>query len=191
MGSHAESDPRPGGSYAVDINAQARARGRYVEVMPHTRIVFTSGWEGDDSVPPGSSTVEVTLTPDGDGTHLRLVHRGLLTAAMREQHRDGWQLYLGRLSVAAGGGEPGPDPNAALTPGSPQQIGPRGVKQVIVVQVQPIDQGERSGRTVHFADRHGAMECHYRRGRAISGRLCMLASPSTGVPDPWKAISTG
>ena len=80
--------------------------------MPHTRIVFTFGWEGDHNVPPGSSTVEVTLTPDGDGTLLRLVHRGLLTAAMREQHRDGWQLYLARLSVAAGGGKPGPDPNA-------------------------------------------------------------------------------
>ena len=112
MGSHAESDPRPGGAYAVDINGQARARGRYVDVVPHSRIVFTFGWEGDDGVPPGSTTVEITLTPDRDGTLLRLVHRDLLTAAVREQHRDGWQLYLGRLSVAAGGGDPGPDPNA-------------------------------------------------------------------------------
>ena len=47
-----------------------------------------------------------------DGTHVRLVHRGLMTAAMREQHRDGWQVYLARLSVAASGGEPGRDPNA-------------------------------------------------------------------------------
>jgi len=117
MGSRAESDPRAGGTYAVDINAQARARGRYVEVVPYSRVVFTFGWEGDHNVPPGSSTVEVTLTSDGAGTHLRLVHRGLLTAAMREQHRDGWQLYLARLSVAAGGGEPGPDPNA----NSPQE----------------------------------------------------------------------
>ena len=117
MGAHAESDPRQGGAYTVDINAQARARGRYVEVVPHSRVVNTFGWEGDHNVSPGSSTVEVTLTPDGDGTHLRLVRRGLLTAAMREQHRDGWQLYLARLSVAASGGEPGPDPNA----NSPQE----------------------------------------------------------------------
>ena len=112
MGVQAKSDPRPGGTYAVDINAQARARGRYVDVVPHSRIVFTFGWEGDDGVPPGSTTVEITLTPDRDGTHLRLVHRCLITAAMREQHRDGWQLYLARLSVAASGGEPGRDPNA-------------------------------------------------------------------------------
>jgi uncharacterized protein YndB with AHSA1/START domain len=112
MGSRAEVDARPGGAYAVDINAQARARGEYVEVVPQSRIVFTFGWEGDPAVPPGSSTVEVTLTPDGDGTHVRLVHRGLMTAEMREQHQHGWQHYLERLSIAAGGGEPGPDPNA-------------------------------------------------------------------------------
>jgi uncharacterized protein YndB with AHSA1/START domain len=112
MGSRAEVDPRPGGTYALDINAQARARGEYLEVVPHSRIVFTFGWEGDQTVPPGSSTVEVTLTPDGDGTHVRLIHRGLMTSDTREQHRHGWQLYLGRLSLAAGGGEPGPDPNA-------------------------------------------------------------------------------
>jgi uncharacterized protein YndB with AHSA1/START domain len=96
----------------VELNAQAPARGQYVEVVPHTRIVFTFGWEGDHNVPPGSSTVEVTLTPEGAGTHVRLVHRGLLTATMREQHRDGWQHYLARLSVAGGGDVPEPDPNA-------------------------------------------------------------------------------
>ena len=112
MGAHVESDPRPGGADAVDINDQARARGRYVEVVPHSRIVFTFGWEGDEGVPPGSSTVEMTLTPDRDGTLGRLVHRGLLKAAQRELHRDGWQLYLARLSVAASGAEPGRDPNA-------------------------------------------------------------------------------
>jgi uncharacterized protein YndB with AHSA1/START domain len=112
MGSRVELDPRAGGTYALDINAQARARGEYVEVVPPSRVVFTFGWEADQAVPPGSSTVEVTLTPDGDGTHVRLVHRGLTTAELREQHRHGWQHYLARLGVAAEGGEPGPDPNA-------------------------------------------------------------------------------
>jgi uncharacterized protein YndB with AHSA1/START domain len=112
MGSGVELDPRPGGTYALDINAGARARGTFVEAVPPSRVVFTFGWEADQAVPPGSGTVEVTLTPDGDGTHVRLVHRGLMTAEMREQHADGWQHYLARLRVAAGGGEPGPDPNA-------------------------------------------------------------------------------
>src|SRR5438270_3427391 len=120
MGSSADVDPRPGGKYALDINAQARARGEFVEVVPHSRIVFTFGWEGDQSVPPGSSTVEVSLTPDGAGTHVRLVHRGLKTSEMREQHHHGWQHYPGRLTVAATGGEPGPDPNAT-PPQEPSQ----------------------------------------------------------------------
>jgi uncharacterized protein YndB with AHSA1/START domain len=112
MGSHVELDPRPGGTYALDINAQARARGAYVEVVPPSRVVFSFGWEADQAVPPGSTTVEVTLTPDGDGTHVRLVHRGLMAAEQREQHASGWQHYATRLAVAAAGGDPGPDPHA-------------------------------------------------------------------------------
>jgi uncharacterized protein YndB with AHSA1/START domain len=113
IGTRVEIDPRPGGAYAIDMNPHTRARGEYVAVEPYSRIVFTWGWLDDPDLPPGSSTIEVTLTPDGDGTHVRLVHRGLLTAAMRAQHRQGWLLYLARLTEAATGGDPGPDPNAS------------------------------------------------------------------------------
>ena len=112
MGSRVQLEPRSGGAYAVDINEQARARGTYVEVVPPTRVVFTFGWTDDAATPPGSSTVEVTLTPDGDGTHVRLVHRGIKTPESREQHGHGWHHYLGRLGIVAGGGDPGTDPNA-------------------------------------------------------------------------------
>ena len=112
MGVRADVDPRPGGRYAVDINAMARARGEYVEVVPPSRIVLSFGWEDDAAVPPGSTTLEVTLTPDGDGTHVRLVHRGLPTAQQRDQHEHGWGHYIARLGVVAAGGDPGPDPNA-------------------------------------------------------------------------------
>jgi uncharacterized protein YndB with AHSA1/START domain len=113
MGATAQLDAQPGGSYAVDVNAQARARGTFVEIVPHTRVVFTFGWEGEPQpVPPGSSTVEVTLTPTNAGTHVRLVHRGLRLIEAREQHREGWQLYLSRLATVAAGADAGPDPNA-------------------------------------------------------------------------------
>jgi uncharacterized protein YndB with AHSA1/START domain len=112
MGSRIHLEPRSGGRYAADINAQARARGEYLEVVPPSRVVFTFGWEDDQNVPPGSTTVEVTLVRDANGTHVRLVHRGLRAREMREQHRDGWKHYLARLGVAAPGGDPGPDPNA-------------------------------------------------------------------------------
>ena len=113
MGSRAHLDPHPGGRYAVDVNAVSRARGTFVEIVPFSRIVFTFGWEGDaQPVPPGSSTVEVTLTGIPDGTHVRLVHRGLLQMEARDQHRDGWLLYLKRLTTVAAGGDAEPDPNA-------------------------------------------------------------------------------
>jgi uncharacterized protein YndB with AHSA1/START domain len=118
MGSQARLEPWPGGMYAIDINEAVRARGSFVELVPHSRIVFTFGWEGaGQPVPPGASTVEVTLTPTADGTHVRLVHRGLLQIEAREQHLHGWQLYLSRLQIVAGGGAAGPDPNANPSPG--------------------------------------------------------------------------
>ena len=83
-------------------------------VEPPRRIAFTWGWEGDASpVPPGSSTVEVTLEPHGtDSTLLTLVHFGLPLDAI-DMHRDGWNHYLDRLVVRSLGGDPGPDPAAA------------------------------------------------------------------------------
>jgi len=109
-GIEATLDARPGGVYRVNINGRDVARGEYLEVTPHSRIVFTWGWEGPQSqLPPGSSTVEVALIPDGDGTIVRLRHLGL-PADQRETHASGWEHFLERLSLAAAGRSPGPDP---------------------------------------------------------------------------------
>jgi len=108
-GRAATLDPRPGGVYRVEINDEAIARGEYVELDPPRRVVVTWGWEGGQDVPPGSSTVEFDLEPDGDGTIVRLTHRGLPPDSV-EIHGQGWANYLPRLAVAAAGGDPGPDP---------------------------------------------------------------------------------
>ena len=76
-GMTASLDPVAGGEYHVDITDQAVAIGRYIELDPPRRLVLTWGWEGSDAVPPGSSTVEITLVPDGDETIVTLVHRDL------------------------------------------------------------------------------------------------------------------
>ena len=110
FGSQVELDPQPGGAIRVQVNEGQVARGEIVEIVPNERVVFTFGWEGEDQVvPPGASTVEITLVEDGDGTIIRLKHSGL-TAEQAASHKEGWEHYLPRLVELAGGGDPGADP---------------------------------------------------------------------------------
>ena len=51
------------------------------------------------ATPPQSTIVEVTLTPDGDGTVLRLAHRRLKPDAVGF-HRAGWEHFLPLLASA-------------------------------------------------------------------------------------------
>jgi uncharacterized protein YndB with AHSA1/START domain len=103
-------DPRPGGIFRNDVNGKNIARGEYVTVDPPHSVTFTWGWEAEDSpVPPGSSTVHITLIPDGDHTIVRLIHSDLPSGEPAESHGAGWDHYLERLRVAAAGGDPGHD----------------------------------------------------------------------------------
>jgi uncharacterized protein YndB with AHSA1/START domain len=110
MGIEHRLDPVPGGALRIDMNGRNVAAGRFVEVEPPARVVFTWGWEASDEMPPGSSTVEVRLTAEGEKkTILHLVHRDL-SPVQAERHGEGWDHFLARLGVAAAGGDPGPDP---------------------------------------------------------------------------------
>jgi uncharacterized protein YndB with AHSA1/START domain len=108
-GVDATLDPVPGGIYRVDVTGRHEAVGEYVEIEPPARVVFTWGWVGDEQLPPGSSTVTIELIPDGEGTIVRLTHSGL-PAGTDAGQLEGWRHFLPRLSVAAAGGDPGPDP---------------------------------------------------------------------------------
>jgi uncharacterized protein YndB with AHSA1/START domain len=112
MGQKATFEPRPGGLYRVEVIPGNTAAGEFVELDPPRRLVFTWGWEpgGAGTLPVGSSTVEIDLVPDGDGTLLRFSHRDLPSAEAVQSHAHGWDHYLERLAVAATGGDPGPDP---------------------------------------------------------------------------------
>ena len=110
FGSKVDLDPQPGGQLRVDINGRDIALGEVVEIVPDQRVVFTFGWEGKDHpVPAGSSTVEISLVEDGDGTIARLRHSGL-PADQAGGHKEGWEHYLPRLATLAEGRDPGPDP---------------------------------------------------------------------------------
>ena len=108
MGQHAVLEPQPGGAFQVDING-VPVRGRYLTVEPPNRVVVTWGVAGSADMPPGATEVEFTLTPISGGTHLHLVHRDI-PDSQAPMHATGWDHFLARLTAAASGVDPGPDP---------------------------------------------------------------------------------
>ncbi len=85
------------------------ARGQFTEVIPVHRLAYSFGWEERDDMPPGSSLVEIDLLEKEGGTLVRFTHSGLPNETERANHEEGWKHYLRRLSIAAAGGDPGPD----------------------------------------------------------------------------------
>ena len=113
LGTAAEFDLRPGGAYRCDVVPGNTASGTFVEIDPPRRLVYTWGWEPGETpnpVPPGSSTIEVDLEPDGEGTLLRFRHSGLPSQAAADSHAHGWDHYFARLATVTAGGDPGADP---------------------------------------------------------------------------------
>ena len=97
VGPDAVAEPVPGGALRWTHPDGATVVGRFVELIPHRRVVFTYGWEdGRLGVPPESTMVEIDLAEADGATTLRLVHRGLPPEAV-EDHERGWAYFLGVL----------------------------------------------------------------------------------------------
>lgn len=109
QGVGATIDPSPGGLFRMEMATGQTARGEFLALEPDRRVVFTWGWIDHPGVPPGSTTVEIELIPDGEGTLVRLTHRDL-PPGEHQVHLAGWRHYLPRLVSVAEGGDPGPDP---------------------------------------------------------------------------------
>ena len=101
--------PNPDDSEGVGGDRARIARGAFREVVPVHRLAYTFGWEGGQEVPPGSTLVEIDLIERDGGTLLRMTQSGLPNEAQCARHNTGWAHYLGRLAIAAGGGNPGID----------------------------------------------------------------------------------
>jgi uncharacterized protein YndB with AHSA1/START domain len=101
MGIEARLDPRPGGAFRLDVDGEHIASGRYEVIDAPHRLVLSWGWEGGTDVPPGSTTVEITLMPEGKDTLLRLRHSGLPSEEQRASHREGWGGYMRELGLQA------------------------------------------------------------------------------------------
>ncbi|MFN8526636.1 MAG: SRPBCC family protein [Chloroflexota bacterium] len=105
----AECEAHPGGIVRWRHANGDVCLGRFTELVPGKRVVFSYGWErADVGIPPGSTTVEIDLTEQDGATLLELTHHGL-SAPAAEAHAVGWQHYLARLCARAAGADPGPD----------------------------------------------------------------------------------
>lgn len=101
----ASVDLRAGGNYRFTVTPGHIATGEFTEIVPGKLLRYTWGWQGSDG---DASTVTIELTPDGDGTLVRLIHEGLEGDA-RTSHTEGWNHYMDRLqATAAGDDEPDP-----------------------------------------------------------------------------------
>lgn len=104
-GSSAEVVPEPGVIFRVQMSADGPVmRGSYIELEPVYRVAFSFGWENNapgEPLAPGSTIVEVTLTPDEGDTELLLRHPHM-PATHAADHATGWALFVGeRLPAAA------------------------------------------------------------------------------------------
>ena len=109
MGTEATTEMHPGGLYLLKGVGSATARGAFREVVPVHRLAYSFGWEGNEEVSPGSSLIEIDLIEQDGGTLLRMTHSGLPNATTQASHGKGWAHYLGRLTEAASGRDPGLD----------------------------------------------------------------------------------
>ena len=98
LGDRADLNAQPGGVFAIDVGASP-ARGTYLTVEPPTRVAFTWGLPGSETMPAGSTTVEVILTADGDDTIVSLTHHGLPDED-QPAHKKGWDTLLSALHAA-------------------------------------------------------------------------------------------
>lgn len=108
MCSAAETDPRVGGAYmlelkgscdagvegGIDMSRTSRATGKYVKVQPWDLLVFT--WTGDWN-PDEETLVTVALRDVDGGTEIKLTHERFATEASRDQHQHGWTGSMDRL----------------------------------------------------------------------------------------------
>lgn len=97
---HAESDPRPGGRYVVQMQGpdgtQFTVRGKYLEVVRPERLVFTWSWDGPS---PEETTVTVTLRSVTGGTEVTVRHERFTTDESRSKHAEGWNGCLDKLAA--------------------------------------------------------------------------------------------
>lgn len=100
-GASTKLDPVPGGIFRHDMGVSGVITGKFVDVKPGKFL----SWEiqAPKNVDAPSSIVEITLTPEADGTRVDIRQTGL-TPPFDIMASRGWDHHLARLSVTIQGG---------------------------------------------------------------------------------------
>jgi uncharacterized protein YndB with AHSA1/START domain len=69
--------------------------GKFMEIIPDKKIVFTWKWEGHDEI--NSSIITVDFFETADGSELILTQTGFSGEDSRKDHNTGWDLCLDEL----------------------------------------------------------------------------------------------
>jgi uncharacterized protein YndB with AHSA1/START domain len=93
--------PRPGDAFHLELDGTVIA-GRYIEVDPPHRLVIAWERQGTDNAMPTPALIEITLTPKGDGTTLRVQFSGL-SAEDVAFYGQLWARQLERIAAVFSG----------------------------------------------------------------------------------------
>jgi uncharacterized protein YndB with AHSA1/START domain len=94
-----ELDFRSGGKYAVMFsNGEMTIRGRFLEIVPDKKIVFTWGDEGSSEGFPKDTRVSIELFAEGQKTRIVILHTGFADQEEADSHSYGWTSGLNDLS---------------------------------------------------------------------------------------------
>ena len=95
--------PRVGETFHLYLDGAAIV-GRYIEVDPPHRMLLSWDRQESDTATPIPTFIEITLTPTGDGTNVKVQFSGLYAeeAAFYQQL---WARHLDRIAAALAGAE--------------------------------------------------------------------------------------
>lgn len=98
---HVEADARPGGRFRIEMRKPDGviypAAGTYLEVRAPEFLAFSWQWDAPHPMAGVATEIRITLTPQGEHTHLLMSHYGLPTDEERSGHHTGWSSALNQL----------------------------------------------------------------------------------------------
>lgn len=94
-------DVRVGGRWRVVMaepnGTRHEAFGRYLEVVPPERLVYTHAWAADGGGSTPETVVTIDFRAEGGATRLVFTQAGFGSIGSRKGHEEGWESTINRL----------------------------------------------------------------------------------------------